>query len=102
MTTVEPRVFDVREAATYLRLGGSTVRRLLEEGGLVGFRITDRPRSPWRVPKASCDDWLEARCEAQAETGDPTPYSLGGAPWDQSVEAVRERLERIQRKAARR
>lgn len=47
-------VLTLREAATYLRIGTTTLERLAEEGEIPGVQIDGR----WRFPKPNLDDWL--------------------------------------------
>jgi len=48
-------VFTVGEAAARLKADPSTLRRMLREGRLGGFRVG----SDWRIPQADLDSYIE-------------------------------------------
>lgn len=46
-------IFTINEAACYLRVHPSTIRRHIDSGGIPAFRVG----SAWRLDKESIDKW---------------------------------------------
>lgn len=60
----EPEVLTLDEVAAYLRSDASSVRQLLEEGRLTGFKVADE----WRILARAVVEFLErATVDAQQE-----------------------------------
>lgn len=59
MTVPVSAVLSLKEAAAYLRLGEKEVRRLCASGELPAFLT--RGGGAWRVPRASCDQYIARR-----------------------------------------
>lgn len=54
---IEPAVFTLKGAATYLHSNEKDVRRWLLTGELVGWR-TKGTLGDWRISKRACDEWI--------------------------------------------
>ena len=80
-------VFTVAEAAAQLKADPSTLRRLLRDGRLGGFRIG----SDWRIPQADLNTFIE-RNRNSYRTGQPDDDE--DAYWAAEAEAVLDRLAR--------
>ena len=94
-------VFTVAEAAARLKADPSTLRRLLRDGRLGGFRLG----SDWRIPQTDLDTYIERNRNAQnpiieaawnaaaRHTGQPDDDDED-AYWAAEATAVLDRLER--------
>jgi excisionase family DNA binding protein len=56
-----PRLWTVDEVATMFRCTPQTVRRLINVGHLRARRLSDRPRSEWRITDADLRAYLARR-----------------------------------------
>jgi len=50
--TDQPRQWRVAEVAQLLRVSPGTVRAMLDDGRLNGWRLSDNPRAEWRIADA--------------------------------------------------
>ena len=60
-------VFTVREAAARLKADPSTLRKMLREGRLGGFRVG----SDWRIPQNDLDAFIDRNRNYRPEPGSP-------------------------------
>jgi len=57
----QPRVLTLPGFAKLIGVAQPTARQLLEDGVIDGFRLRDRPRAPWRVPRVAVERYLSDR-----------------------------------------
>lgn len=59
----QPRHWRVAEVAQLLRMSTQTVRTMLADGRLVGYRLSDSPRAEWRVRDADLQAFVKAAAQ---------------------------------------
>ncbi|APT92921.1 hypothetical protein CPHO_08515 [Corynebacterium phocae] len=62
--TQPTRLLTVHEVADYLGIHHITVNKMLNTGEIVGFKLTDKHRSPWRITPQAVQDYIERRTAA--------------------------------------
>jgi excisionase family DNA binding protein len=86
-------VFTVPEVAALLKADPSTLRKMLREGRLGGFRIgTD-----WRIPRADLDAFIERNRNSARPTEQPQDDD-DDAYWAAEADAALDRLTRGEEK----
>ena len=66
------RMYTVQELADLFQVKPRTIMDWLRSGRLRGFKLSDAPKSEWRVSEAHLQEFIKYRMEQTEKSTEPT------------------------------
>ena len=60
-------IYTVQEVADIIKVEPRTIKKWLTAGSLQGFKLSDSPRSEWRITEQQFQDFINHRMEKPTE-----------------------------------